>query len=77
MSYEITADEQERFHIEFSEDVGNVVGLRMAPDALEPELRNGEWLILAFAVWDARDRPAIDVACRIAAKLDRYYCRRF
>jgi len=70
MNYQITADEQERFHIEFSDDVVNVVGLRMAPDALEPELQNGQWLILAFAVWDAKDRPAIEVACRIAASLE-------
>lgn len=69
MKYTITADKQERFHITFSTDVSNVTGLRMAPDSLEKELRYGEWLILVFAIWDSKDRPAIDIACQIASSL--------
>jgi len=69
MKYEITADEEERFQISFARDIENVVGLRMAPETLEPDLTSGNWLILAFAVWDSRDQLAIEVACQIATTL--------
>jgi hypothetical protein len=51
----------------------------MAPESLEPELRKSEWLVLAFAVRDAKDRPVIDVACQIAITLrnTRVAVRRF
>lgn len=69
MKYTITSDKQERFHIAFSREVSNVTGLRMAPGSLEEELQHGEWLILVFAIWDAKDHPAIDIACQIATSL--------
>lgn len=69
MNYVITPDEQGRFRIEFTDDLQNITGLRMSPDCLEPELSEGAWLVLAFAVWDSRDRAAIEVACKLAASL--------
>ena len=40
--------------------------LQTAPDAREPMLAEGTWLVLGFAVWSVPDRQAIDVALSAA-----------
>ncbi|WP_165246951.1 hypothetical protein [Paludisphaera soli] len=66
MSYQITADFEGRFAIEFEGEPHFIRGLRMAPDRIEPELMTGDWLLLTFAVWDAYERKSIDAAVGIA-----------
>ncbi len=38
----------------------------MAPSEREADLNDGDWLVLAFAVWGSHDRHAIDIACSVA-----------
>ena len=70
--YKISADEDSRFLIRFGSSVENIVGLRMAPQEIEPVLLTGRWLVLVFAIWDIKDRPPIDIACEIAADASNF-----
>lgn len=70
--YEVTSNDQGRFRIQFKNDIQNIVGLLMAPESIEPELSNGDWIVLAFAVWDMNDRTSIDIACRIASSATEF-----
>jgi hypothetical protein len=46
-----------------------IVALTMAPDELEPELRYGSWILLAFAIWSGPDRIAVGDAISLAKAL--------
>ena len=70
--YRLTPDDEDRFWISFSPHVTNVIGLRMAPDELEDVLLHDNWLVLVFSVWDSNDRPTIDIACKLADRLDGF-----
>ena len=66
IEYDVTCDEKEQFRVTFRNAPDNLLGLRMSPDQLEPELAKGDWLVLCFAIWDSRDRPTIALASNIA-----------
>lgn len=66
MPYTIDADALGRFAIEFVEEPTFIRGFRMAPEQVEPDLMTGSWLLLSFAIWNSRDRPAIDDAVLVA-----------
>ncbi len=68
--YRLETDDQERFRVIFSDDVDTLVSLPMSPAYMEPELQQGHWLILAFTIWDPKDRPMLKVAFDIARQLD-------
>lgn len=66
IEYDVTCDDQDRFRVTFRKAPENLLGLRMSPDQIEPELTKGDWLVLCFAIWDSRDRPTIELASNIA-----------
>jgi hypothetical protein len=72
VDYTITSPDDQRFRIDFRRAETSVVGLCSAPNELEAPLRSGKWLVLAFAVWDIKDRPSISLACRIASEAKGY-----
>lgn len=49
----------------FSDEPDYIHALQMAPEAMEPELGSGIWLIVAFPVWSGpvRDSVRASVAC--------------
>ena len=57
--YELVEVSPGRWTVELGADADVLRTLTMAPDEIEPDLRSGRWLILAFALWSAPDHRAI------------------
>lgn len=66
VEYDVNCDDEERFRVTFRSAPANLLGLRMSPEQVEPELTKGDWLALCFAIWDSRDRSTIAMASSIA-----------
>ncbi|HEX2569224.1 MAG TPA: hypothetical protein VH877_06645 [Polyangia bacterium] len=62
MSYQIAKQDGGQFAVTFTGEPDYCRALSMAPESMEPELAEGLWLVLVFAVWSVPDRRAIAVA---------------
>jgi hypothetical protein len=59
-----------RFRVHLNADLRNILALPMEPQEAEPQLRQGNWLVLAVAVWSQPDLRAIDDAIALAQHLE-------
>lgn len=69
MKFELRERSDGKFDVSLLEEVDNVFVLEMSPEQLEPALRDGEWLVVAFAVWDGRDYPSVNEMIELACSL--------
>jgi hypothetical protein len=58
------------WELRFSDEPAFVHALKMAPDALEPELVSGTWLVVAFGVWSIHDRQSVRAAIDCSKRFD-------
>jgi hypothetical protein len=65
MSFKIQPIEGDKWELVFSDEPSYIHALKMAPEAMEPELNSGVWLVVAFPVWSAPVRHSVlaAVAC--------------
>jgi hypothetical protein len=74
MAYRVTRDEAGQPHIALTGEPPYCHALDSAPPAREPELGQGLWLVMAFAVWSGPDtaavQTALDVAKHFSGKLE-------
>ena len=65
MAFQPVPVENGKFKLMFSDEPAYVHALDMAPEAREPELNVGTWLIVAFPVWSSPVRQAVReaIAC--------------
>lgn len=65
MSFKVQTIEGDKWELVFSDEPGYVHALKMAPEAMEPEVKSGVWLVVAFPVWSAPVRHSVlaAVAC--------------
>jgi hypothetical protein len=62
MPFTIDSDFDGRFVVRLDSEPEFIHGFWMAPSAREKCLDAGDWVVLAFAVWNIQDRAAIDCA---------------
>ncbi len=65
MSFEIQPIESDKWKLVFFDEPNYVRALKMAPEAIEPELDSGVWLVVVFPVWSGpvRDSVRAAIAC--------------
>jgi hypothetical protein len=65
MSFKVQPIEGDKWELVFFDEPSYVHALKMAPDALEPELKMGVWLVVTFHVWSAPVRHSVlaAIAC--------------
>lgn len=66
MSFKVQPIAGDKWELVFSDEPNCVHALRMAPEVMEPELRVGVWLIVAFPVWSAPARHSVVAAVTCA-----------
>jgi hypothetical protein len=69
MPFTIDSNQQEQFFIKLENEPDFVHSLSMAPPSREPMLDEGDWLVLAFAVWSVSDVSSVSVAIEFAKSL--------
>jgi hypothetical protein len=70
MSFQVTHGPDRRPILVLEDEAPYSQALAAAPPAREPELDQGVWLIMAFAVWSAPDIAAIQTALDAAKHFD-------
>ena len=70
--YKLLPTDDDRLQLIFDEPLHAPTALQMAPSTTESQLRSGDWLVLAFAVWTLESRPSIETACRLALGQSEY-----
>lgn len=65
MGFKVQAVEGDKWEVVLSDEPSYIHALKMAPEAMEPELESGTWLVVAFPVWSAPVRHSVlaAVAC--------------
>jgi hypothetical protein len=59
VGHRVEVDEHGRWKVVFFDEPKYIRALMIAPEAREPELESGAWLIVVFAVWSGHDRRAV------------------
>jgi hypothetical protein len=59
MSFKVQPIEGDKWELVFSDEPSYVHALKMAPEAMEPELHSGVWLVVTFPVWSAPVRHSV------------------
>jgi len=62
MSFDVHIIEGNIWELVFSDEPAYIHALKMAPKTLEPELKSGIWLVVAFPVWSGPVRDSIQAA---------------
>jgi hypothetical protein len=70
MPFSIDSDESGRFVVQVVSEPEFIHGLWMSPAKREPFLNVGDWVVLAFAIWNSHDRPAIASAIDAVKEMD-------
>ena len=68
MSYRLVSTSLNNYFLLLKNEPDYVHALPMASTRLEQEVAQGEWLILAFAVWSILDLQAVAIAIEYAKK---------
>lgn len=66
MSFEIQPIEGDAWKLVFFDEPSYVHALKMAPEAMEPELSSGAWLVVVFPVWSGPVRDSVRAAISCA-----------
>jgi len=66
MGFDIQAIEGDKWEVVLSDEPSYIHALKMAPEALEPELGSGLWLVVAFPVWSGPVRDSVRAAIAYA-----------
>lgn len=70
MDFEIQPTEGNAWKLVLFGAPGNVHALTCAPEAMEPELSSGTWLVVVFPVWSGPVRRSVRAACSYAEGID-------
>lgn len=70
MSFSVRTLEDGSYEIVFEKEPAYCRSLTMSPAEIEPELLEGSWLVLLFAIWSVADRTAIEEALSVAKMFD-------
>jgi hypothetical protein len=65
MSFKVQPVVGDMWELVFSDEPSYIHALKMAPEAIEPELHSGVWLVVTFPVWSAPVRHSVlaSIAC--------------
>jgi hypothetical protein len=70
MSFKVQPIEGDRWELVFFDEPSYIHALKMAPEAMEPELRSGVWLVVVFPVWSAPVRDSVRAAIALVKDHD-------
>lgn len=70
MPFTIQSNDEGRFVVHIIDEPEFIRGLWMAPTHREPFLNSGDWLVLAFAIWNIHDRPEIATAIEVVKSME-------
>jgi hypothetical protein len=62
MSFELQPQGGDTWKIVFFEEPSYIHSLKMAPEAIEPELLVGDWLVVVFPIWSVPVRASVTAA---------------
>lgn len=66
MSFEVQPIEGDKWKLVLCDEPSYIHALEMAPEAMEPELNTGVWLVVAFPVWSGPVRDSVRAAITCA-----------
>ena len=66
MPFKIESIEDAQFVVRLESEPEFIHGFWMAPSEPEQCLKEGDWIVLVFAIWNIHDRPAINTAIDVA-----------
>lgn len=62
MSFKVQYSKDDKCELVFADEPSYIHALKGAPEAMEPELNLGVWLIVTFPVWSVPDRHSVHAA---------------